>query len=184
MNYLNYFTWKKDNLHCEKCNWKGIGKDAELGDIIGGLADVLCPKCNNEIGVIGSASSEKTMKHGTEEQKMEEIKLQEYFKRQENSELKDKEQLPYINSNNLVFISDEETDANNDKWLVISNNENEIWREIVGWEYQHRFIQIGRMFLEKHDKKMSDFVQCDSPYFNGDSWQTGIKKNQKESYKK
>lgn len=50
--YLNYFTFKKEQLICPKCQWSGLGSELSYGDYHEStfIADFLCPKCIEHIG--------------------------------------------------------------------------------------------------------------------------------------
>ena len=49
---LNYFTYKKEQFVCKKCNWQGSGNELAFSDFSEkfSIVDMECPKCFESMG--------------------------------------------------------------------------------------------------------------------------------------
>ena len=49
---LNYFTFKREAIHCNFCNWEGKGSELKYGDFdeTDFICDMTCPSCQETLG--------------------------------------------------------------------------------------------------------------------------------------
>lgn len=59
---LNYFTFKRDDITCPKCGWKGKGAELSYGDYdaFNSICDMDCPACHEHVGFWQAPLKEET----------------------------------------------------------------------------------------------------------------------------
>ena len=52
--YLNYFTFKIEQIICPKCKWSGLGSELTYGEYSESsfIVDMDCPKCFEQVGYV------------------------------------------------------------------------------------------------------------------------------------
>jgi len=164
----NYYTYSTVEYECKLCGWKGLGKDTLLGEGFSELFEFDCPECHENIGCISYPTIAETIKYGNAEERIEAKKRNEWMVEVEKMRLKSITQLPNIEDDSIDFTI---TKSDNDQdYLVVLFNRQEIWREIRTYEYFERFIEIGNLLKKKYGKKMVDLIpEGDDEYLYGDS---------------
>ena len=70
----------------------------------------------------------------------------------------------------IIVLREEENDQNDDAYIVLYWNDQEIWRELRTYEYYGRYIELGEMLKSKYSKRLVDFdIQTNGIYLYGDS---------------
>lgn len=81
--------------------------------------------------------------------------------------------LPDIECNDLVFVLTEEIEVIRkleSNFMVISYNQEEIFREEISFEYFERFIEVGNLLKEKYHNQIVDFkLEVNGYLLYGDS---------------
>jgi hypothetical protein len=163
-----YYEYKNEKFLCSKCGWTGKGTHTEQGELFGELFELDCPSCHEVVGIVSFPTFAEDLKYGTDEDKEKVRKRIAFEKRMTNSKLKSIKQLPKIEGDNLIFVNTTEW-VNDDLHLKIFCNSELIWKEIVGYEYYTRYIELGKMFKRKYKSRMIDFIPEESQYLDGDS---------------
>lgn len=163
---------KKETYKCKKCGWTGLGDEAIMGDEYAGVGFQLdCPVCPGieEVGFVEFPFLEDVAKNGTGIDKIMAAQRLEFLDELEKSYLKHPSQLPNIDCWQYTFVVQEKI-IDNDKYLSITSQGNEIWKERGSWEFYWRFLEIGDILLEKYGKYVMDIVP-DTSWINiyGDS---------------
>ncbi|MBK6274346.1 MAG: hypothetical protein IPF58_06405 [Saprospirales bacterium] len=81
--------------------------------------------------------------------------------------------LPDIECNDLVFVLTEEIEVIRkleSNFMVISYNQEEIFREEISFEYFERFIEVANLLKEKYHNQIVDFkLEVNGYLLYGDS---------------
>ncbi len=85
------------------------------------------------------------------------MKKQEENYQSENVKLESPSQLPDIACWQLSFVM-QERHINGQRYLVITSEGIEIWKEFAYWEYYGSFLRIGRILHRKYGERVMDFV--------------------------
>ena len=165
-----YYTYKKQNYSCKKCKWKGLGEQTQSGDIINwDSIQILCPQCYNLITVVMFPTFEETMEYGSEEEKVSARERQDFLTRLHASQLKKAGQLPDIEASEIIISLREEAKTDGkDGYIVLYWKEKELWREIRGWEYYERYLELGNILKEKYGSRLIDFEADETTDLGGD----------------
>lgn len=167
-----YPNHEKETYNCEKCGWKGLGAEAIIGDEYARVGFELdCPVCPGieEVGFVEFPFLEDVAKNGTGIDKIMANQRLEFLEELEASYLKHPDQLPNIDRWQFTFVL-QEKEIEGRKYLVVTSEGNEIWKELGSWEFYWRYMEIGDILLEKYGKYVTDIVP-DTPWINiyGDS---------------
>jgi len=174
---LQYYSYKKQILTCKKCKWEGLGGQTSMGDYFSwDFFEINCPKCGELIGTVDFPTIDEVLKFGTEEDKKDARKRQSFLARVEASELKNCEQLPEIESDEIIIIlrEEEKNDETEDGYIVLYWNEIEIWREIRTYEYYDRYIELGKILQKKYGNRLLDFEAEYTLHLCGDSYYSAL----------
>lgn len=163
---LNYYSYKQHNLNCKECNWSGLGKDANQGEMFDELFELDCPNCSKTIACIGFPTHDEVLKHGTEEDKERVKEVTKFHKKVESYERKTTDDLPEFEG--PIFIEIKETSDNTNEWLEIYANDIFLWKEVLYYEYQNRLVQILNMLDEKYHGRIEEVKFEKSYYLLGD----------------
>jgi len=173
METLNYFTYEKENIKCNKCGWSGLGKQLENGEIFDSLYELNCPKCHKPVGFISFPSFEEVLEFGTPEEKAKVLKSIEWNKKVDSSLLRSEDSLGEINGPvDLVFM---EVSSEGEVFLEMYANDKLIWKEIIYYEYYDRFIKILEVFKNRYGGRIRTIEYNKSYHLLGDSYAASSK---------
>ena len=175
---FNYYDdWKTAILHCD-CGWTGTFEEG-LVSYYRELMDSSCPVCyeafSGSILAIVSyptlEESEANRKKMSESEKEELDKCKQYLDAWEATCLKSEEELPGIAGQSLTLTWDF-LEEGSDRFTVIKHREQEIWRELAGWESKRRFKEVVNILKKKYGSRLSDVVPTPQSelYLYGDDW--------------
>lgn len=103
-NYKEKKSYKELNFSCEKCGWSGAGEQAFFGDDFSDAFLLLCHKCRKYIDCICiTVSLDELLKYGTEADKEDARQRQNFLNRVWVAELKNPEQLPDIDADEIII---------------------------------------------------------------------------------
>jgi len=114
---------------------------------------------------------EETMKYGTDIEKADVQKQQNFLKRLHSSYLTSCDQLPDIDADKIVIAlcEEEPVSENKDGHIILCYSSKEIWREVRSFEYYPRYLKLGEMLKEKYGERLVDFETEYTVYLGGDS---------------
>ena len=168
---IGYYQYKQHEFTCKGCGWIGLGRDTEVLEYFDDFFDIGCPKCFELLETISNPDATEVRKFGTNEDKAALKKQKALWKRMSQSMLQSADQLPDIPGNEkLIFQLLEKYDGT-DTMITISQNGNELWTEIAGYEYYARYMELGNLLQEKYPGRVVDFIPEETPCFFGDSIQ-------------
>jgi hypothetical protein len=165
---LNYYAYKKHNLNCKECNWSGLGKEANQGEIFDELFELDCPNCSKTIAYVGYPTHDEVLKHGDEEDKAKVKEEINFHKRAKLYEKKTADGLPEFEAPIFIEIKETLGDANN--WLELYANDIFLWKEVLYYEYQDRLVHILNMLDEKYSGRIEKVKFEKSFYLLGDDF--------------
>ena len=169
-NYKEKKSYKEIDFVCKSCNWQGIGEQAKVGMASSSGFPVLCPKCDGYIEWIDSTVSiDELLQYGSEKDKTNARKRQDFLNRVWAAELKNCEQLPDIEANEIIFtLHEEESAGDADSHIILCYGGIEIWREVRSFEYYSRYLQLGELLKEKYGNRLVDFIPEYTVHLGGD----------------
>ena len=165
----NYYSYKKKRFACEHCGWTGLGSKVEQGETFEDGFEVDCPKCHERFpGLILFPTIDETLKKGSKEDKEAATEAKAFREKLLASFLKDISQLPALHDDFIAFVLTEKKIKGED-YIVITHKTKTIWKEIRGYEYYERFVELGKLLKQKYGNKMIDLVpEVDGFYLYGD----------------
>lgn len=172
----NYYTYASEDYECQKCKWKGKGKDTELGEFYAELSEINCPVCHEPITFISHPTIEETLTYGSDKEKEDAIERQKIMKIIQEMQLKDKKQLPDIKKPDIIFSLEVSDDL---EYILLMHNNTVIWKEMRIYEYYDRYFEIGKLLKLKYKDNIIDFIppdEVDRVYFYGDCGNSTINK--------
>ena len=165
-----YYKHKTHNYSCKNCGWIGTGEQTETMEVHSDWMEIGCPKCYNLVGTLRFPTIDEILKYGTSEEKAQARKKQLFVNRVMASRLKGCEQLPEIESSEIIISLREEApaDEGKDGFIVLYWGGDEIWREIRTYEYWDRYIELGKILKEKYGNRLKDFEAEITTHLGGD----------------
>jgi hypothetical protein len=104
---------------------------------------------------------EAVVKKRQEEAKVRDREREEYFKRAWAAKLKSPDELPDIDADEIIITLREEekphTGIIDDADIVLYWQNKELWREVRLFEYYGRYLELGKILIEKYGKRLIDF---------------------------
>lgn len=182
-----YYSYKQDNYSCEYCKWKGLGSDTEMGDIgcDWNFMELLCPKCYELVGTVLFPTHDEVRKYGTDEEKKDLDKREEFIEKVNETRLKSSYQLvDIIDDDNIIIQWDHDEDSK-EQYFLYKNVV--LWKEKATYESYERFLEVGRILKQKYGNGLKDFVPThrSTLYLYGDCiGSINIVKNFRNSLKK
>jgi len=164
--------YKELNFSCKKCDWSGTGEQAKEGMDSNSGFPLLCPKCDEYIEWISiMVSLDELLKYGTEQDKADARRRQDFLNRVWASELKSPDQLPDIDVDEIIITlrEEEKQTGSDDAYIVIYWKDKELWREVRSFEYYPRYLELGELLKEKYGERLIDFEAEHTVYLGGDS---------------
>ena len=162
-DYKDKKSYKVQDFSCSECDWRGTGDElAEGQDSPGGYGFiVLCPECRQYIGWIDTTVSIYELStYGSEADKDFARERKEFWNNWRETSLKHPDQLPDIDAGRVIVRLCEEskdTGKTDDADIVLYWDGKEIWREMRLYEYYGRYLQIGKILIEKYGNRLVDF---------------------------
>ena len=167
---ISFAEFRESEYSCPKCDWKGIGKNAESGVLLELLCiDVLCPKCYECLGIRAMPTIEDRISLGNTE---DEAKRIQNGIRDSVAEAAERyNRLPDIDESEIIItLHEEEKFAGSYEGdIVLSWNGKEFWRESRGFEYYTRYLNIAKFLKKKYDARLFDFEAEYTWALGGDS---------------
>ena len=152
------YTYEVEKYSCKHCGWSGYGKEVVQGEMFNDGFEVNCPKCCERFpGLILFPLIDEAMKYGSETDKIIAKATKGFQEKWLKSLLKNINQLPELHYKTLTFVL-REIEEGDEKYIVITERDEIIWKEILCYEYYERFIEIGKLLKEKYGNRMIDFV--------------------------
>ena len=162
--------FKEKNYTCPKCNWQGIGNDADSGILLAPpCIDVLCPKCYECLGVRAMPTIEERIKWGNTKEEAQ--KIHERIPESVAEDLAFYNRLPDINDDEIIIKLHEEEESPDgfEGEVVLSWKGKEFWREKRGFEYYTRYLRYAKFLKKKYSERLVDF-ECEYTWaLGGDS---------------
>jgi len=172
---IGYYQYEATIFECEKCLWKGKGKQLTIGDAFNELFEIHCPDCNSRVGHICYPSFDEVLKYGSEKEKKQVKKQMAFHEELEQSELKSVSQLPDIDKEGEIKFYLKEKKFKRKNHLVVYADDKEIWKELMFFEYYVRYMEIAKILKEKYGSRMTDLLIDDfAPWMYGDCSLTEI----------
>jgi len=154
----NYYSYKNEKLSCEHCGWTGLGSEVEQGEMFNDGFELDCPKCHERFpGLILFPTIAETLEKGSDEDKLVAKATKTFREKWIASLLKDIKQLPNLHYDFMAFVL-REIEEDGEKYIVITEQNKLIWKEILVYEYYDRFIEIGNLLKQKYGDRMIDLV--------------------------
>lgn len=155
---INSIEFLKEEYSCTKCGWNGTGKDLKKGDSFDAGFEIHCPKCYERLpGLILYPTYKETMRGGSEEDKLVATVMNQFREKWLASLLKNIDQLPEVKGDSMAFVLREEKEGE-EQYIVISYENQIIWKEICAYEYYERFMELGKLLKEKYGYRMVDLI--------------------------
>jgi hypothetical protein len=172
-NYKDKKSYKELDFSCQKCNWSGTGEELWVDmDSSSGFI-VLCPKCREYLDFIDvTVSLDELEMYGSEEEKAHARERKAFWKKVFAGQLKTPEQLPEIESDEIIITLREEkkeTDKIDAADIVLYWGDKELWREERLFEYYPRYLELGEILKEKYGSRLVDFETEYTVHLGGDS---------------
>src|SRR3989339_215568 len=161
----NYYSYGKEKFTCGSCKWTGLGSETKFGEMFQELVEINCPSCHNKIGLVSFPTEDEVLENGSPEDKAGVLRRRDFLKKRDATLLKDISKLPELDGKNMVFQSTE----TNDGYIVVAYKNKLLWKEIHGYEYYDRFIELGGLLKEKYGDKMIDLVPPEGIDLYGDA---------------
>lgn len=151
-----FYSYKTDHYSCKYCDWKGLGNETNFGDIGSdyNFIELLCPNCHELISTVLFPTHDEVKKYGTDQEKKDVMKRENFLKKVDVSRLKNSNQLVDIISDNEIIIIWDYSDNSN----ILMYKNVIIWKEKATWESFERFIDVGKILKKKYENKLKDFI--------------------------
>ena len=167
MSDLN--SYKTQVYTCRKCKWSGVGEQTKNQEYFGEVFEIGCPQCNEYLGTVSYYPVDVQVKSNKE------------IKKQQTPKLKSIDQLPEIDSDEIVITIREDGHTE----FVLYHGDTEIWREDIVYEYYRKYLAIGEILIEKYGDRLADFDDSKAGesylgYFTGVSAVDSIQKLRKK----
>ncbi len=172
--HLNWYEYDRGEVvECE-CGWSGPASSAE--NYFREVLDVTCPQCDTMLLVVAYPTHEETRAAaaaGNEEaiRTLPQVESREKFLTDATaSELREPEQLPDLDGEEIVIDWDFESDQEDTRWTVLRHDGTEIFREYAYWEGIGRFEQVLWILREKYGSRLVGLSPTDASqlYLLGD----------------
>ncbi|MDR0811634.1 MAG: hypothetical protein LBN23_05120 [Paludibacter sp.] len=160
MSLREWYFYKEETFTCSGgCGWTGLGSEIKLGEMVDhSCCEAHCPKCGNILpDLLLFPTLEEQMEFGSESEKISANERKQFLEKLWSFELKNISQLPDLQGDLLTFVLTEveEEDGN---FIVITESERFVWKEMLSYEYYDRFIELGELLKQKYGARMIDFV--------------------------
>ena len=156
-----YSEWRTHVYSCPECYWTGTGEDCKTGELFRELWEIECPKCSHRLDVIVYPTIEDIKANwdrASEDDKMQVLARESFLTHATSTELKDPEQLPEIEGDQIVLVWDEDfSDPDRNKTLI-RHGDLEVWREASFYEGIHRFKEVLALLRMKYGRRLKDVV--------------------------
>ena len=164
-----YYSYKQTTYNCKHCKWNGLGSLTEMGDIgcDWNFFELLCPKCHELLGTVLFPTHDEVKLYGTEEEKKESNKREEFINEVNESRLKTVDQLVDIIDDDHIIINWDYDGKDN----LIKYKNVILWREKATYESYERYLEVARILREKYRGRLQDFIPTPRSelYLYGDS---------------
>jgi len=164
MKSSNYYDWQESFVKCEKCGWQGQGKETSVYETFRDGAEYCCPNsCDHVMAFVLFPTHEEMLNDprvDAADRKLAIIR-ETRWQRFEQEKLKTAEQLPTIEPPPKVLIWDF-TEDSGERFVVIRNDADEIWRELSWFENYPRFAEIAQILRDKYGPGLKDLVPTDA----------------------
>ena len=137
----DYTSYKKKEYSCHKCSWRGLGEQTEILESFEEVFEIGCPECS---ACLGAVSYQPVA---------EQVELNKEIKKRQTPELKSVDQLPDIDSDEIIITIKEVTPRE----FALFHGDTEIWREGIVYEYYKKYLVIGEILIEKYGDRLADF---------------------------
>jgi hypothetical protein len=152
-----YDPWRTEPLSCE-CGWSGMFQEGVVGHNKD-LMESECPRCSKLVALVQFPTAEEVEQNEPEGSPFKEQvrATQKRWSAFRTMGLKSAEQLPEIAGEEVLLEWDFEADGLDEKWTVIRNGEQEVFRELAFWEGWERYMQVAAILKQKYGARLVDF---------------------------
>lgn len=157
---MNYYDWKENEVACRACYWRGIGRDATTGEVFRDGAEYHCPACGVKVGYVMFPTHQENLSdpRASDADRMLSEMFLDRRERFEAEKLNAPDQLPDLEPPPPALMWDVATGSDNDDYVVILNNDKEVWRELSWYENFKRFGEVARILGRKYGPSLRDLV--------------------------
>lgn len=160
---MSYYDWMDKSLSCPACGWNGCGRDAVAGEVFRDGAEYHCPSCQHKFGFVVFPSHEDNLsdaRAGPSDRLASHIAT----RRAEQflvTKLREPSQLPALDPRPQSPVWDVVDGPGDDRYVVISHGDTEIWRELSWYENFERFGEVASILQQKYGDALRDLVPTD-----------------------
>lgn len=166
--HLNWYDYDRDQIVECGCGWSGKARDYE--EIFREVLDVTCPDCDTMLLVVAYPTHEETRAAaaaGNESaiRTLPQVEAREKFLAEAtDSELKEPDELPDIEGDEIFIEWDFEETEDGTKWTVLRHEGEEIFRERAYWEGIYRFEVVLWTVREKYGSRLAELRPAESSW--------------------
>lgn len=137
-----------------------------MGELFEDLCEFDCPNCAEVVGLVFFPSHADVLKYGTNDEKASIEKSIAYSEKIQATQLISAKELPNIQGS--IAFEMKEVIVDGDNWLEVYANQQLLWKEITGYEYSERFIEICKFLDQKFEGQIESIKYENSFYLLGD----------------
>ena len=167
---MNYYDWNEGTQQCRKCQWKGTGSEAKMGESFRDGAEYHCPKCDNYFGFIAYplTSEVKSDPRAAEIDRKATALFEDASRRAAKMALTSVTQLPDLEPGPTTLIWDVIYGEKpfDDSYIVILHGDQEIWRKMSFFEEYERYREIVAILWEKYGETLRDVEPTQRSWLN------------------
>lgn len=180
--HLNWYDYDRERIVECGCGWSGRSRDEE--NYFREVLDVTCPKCDTMLLIVAYPTHDETRAAaaaGNQDaiRTLPQVESRvEFLESAAASELKEPEQLPDLEGDEIIIEWDFEDreQLKEPLWTVLRHKGQEIFREHAYWEGIYRFEEVLWILREKYGPRLVELRPTDSSqlYLLGDYlWAAG-----------
>ncbi|MGA9521153.1 MAG: hypothetical protein WBV82_06800 [Myxococcaceae bacterium] len=155
---MSYYEFRQQAAECSSCRWEGFGREASIRLEASDVIEHACPGCARVLRRTAVPGSSETEQH------LHELTTQErnFFEASERAHqrylqavLKDANQLPDLEGDELEFVWDQMEDGG-EYSIVLKHGSQELWREPAYFECYRRFGEILELLISRYGARVKD----------------------------
>jgi hypothetical protein len=160
MIHKYYDNWREQEFDCPACKWHGLGSALSFGDYTYDAAEVLCPVCEQCLGVVTHPTFEEARANWDKvsEWDRKNIEAAQAFRAEfKGRKLREPSQLPDIHEPSFTLSWDNAARGSHRETLI-KHGDDVIFAEPALWEGYERFIEVAEILHRRYGAALRDVI--------------------------